>query len=182
MRREIVLYSLVAGMIMASCGNSARNSGAISGDTDKLIKQHEDGTISLTLANADRYSDIKNPSCNTAEWKVIVSKSGRYNVWLTSATKDTNDLKYKNSVMICVQDTKIVGRPGCDKIIYNSSDVNYPWFRAESFMGAMYIQDTGVFHVQVNSEQILPEDIKSNELSGAELSKLISVSFTPVTR
>jgi hypothetical protein len=169
-------------MIMASCGNSGTNGGAMSGRADKVIKQHEDGTISLALANADCYSDMSNPSCNTAEWNVFVLKSGRYNVWLTSATRDTNDLRYKNSVMISVQENSLVGRPSCDKIIYNSSDVNTPWFRAESFMGAMYIQDTGVFHVQVNSEQILPKGLKSGELSGAELSKLISVSFTPVTR
>jgi hypothetical protein len=49
-------------------------------------------------------------------------------------------------------------------------------------MGAMYIQDTGVFHVQVISEQILPKDYKMKETSGAELSKLISVYLTPATR
>ncbi len=182
MRKDIILCSLVAGMTMISCGNSTKSSETASSSTDKVIKQGEDGTISLNLDNADRYSDAQNPSCNTAEWNVVVKKSGRYDVWLSSVTKDTNDLRYKNSVMISVQDKQIVGRPGCDRIIYNSSDINYPWFRAESFMGAMYIQDTGVFHIQVNSEQILPEDYNISEISGGELAKLISVSFTPATR
>ena len=30
----------------------------------------------------------------------VVSKSGRYDVWLSSATIDTTDLKYKNSVLL----------------------------------------------------------------------------------
>ena len=180
MRRIIVLCSFVAGvMLLNSCGNSTTKSGT--GSESNIIRQGDDGIISLNLANADCYSDVKNPSCNTAEWNVNVSKKGRYNVWLSSATRDTNDLKYKNAVMVSVQDLTIEGRPECDRIIYNSSDVEYPWFTADSFIGAMYIQDTGVFHIQINSEQILPKDIKQGEMSAADLSKLISVSFTPET-
>lgn len=176
----MILCSLVAGMALISCGNSTNSGEAAGNSSDKVIKQRDDGTISLNLDKADRYSDVKNPSCNTAEWNVVVKKSGRYNVWLSSVTKDTNDLRYRNSVMISVQDNQIVGKPECDRIIQNSSDINYPWFRADSFMGAMYIKDTGVFHIQVNSEQILPDNYNT-ELSGGELAKLISVSFTPAT-
>jgi hypothetical protein len=181
MRKVIVLCSFIAGvMLFNSCGNSLTTAGrAGNGNDANVIKQQDDGTISLNLANADCYSDVKNPSCNTAEWNVNVSKKGRYNIWLSSATKDTNDLNYKNAVMVSVQDLMIEGRPECDRIVYNSSDVKYPWFRADSFIGAMYIQDTGVFHVQINSEQILPKDINKGEMSAADLTKLISVSFTP---
>ncbi len=64
--------------------------------------QQPDGTISLQLDKADRYSDIQDPSENTAEWNVVVSKSGRYNVWLSSATRDTTDLNYKSKVLVSV--------------------------------------------------------------------------------
>jgi hypothetical protein len=64
------------------------------------ILQQEDGTISLKVDKADCYQDKVNPSSNTAEWNVRVSKSGRFNVWLSSATKDTTDLKYDNSVKL----------------------------------------------------------------------------------
>lgn len=180
MRSNMILCSLVAGMTLISCGNSTNSGEAAGNSSGKVIKQRDDGTISLNLDKADRYSDVKNPSCNTAEWNVVVKRSGRYNVWLSSVTKDTNDLRYRNSVMISVQDNQIVGKPECDRIIQSSSDINYPWFRADSFMGAMYIKDTGIFHIQVNSEQILPDNYNT-ELSGGELAKLISVSFTPAT-
>ena len=98
-----------------------------------------------------------NPSSNTAEWNVVVSKSGRFNVWLSSATKDTTDLKYKNSVMLSILDNRFEALPECDKIIQNSIDVSYPYFRADSFMGSLYIQDTGVYNVQVISEKIVPD-------------------------
>jgi hypothetical protein len=182
MSRKFILYSVTAALILGSCGHSKVKSDELTGFNGNAIKQHEDGTISLTLASADCYSDVNNPSCNTAEWDVVVSKSGRYNVWLSSATKDTNDLRYKNSVMISVQDNRIIARPGCDRIIYNSLDVNYPWFRADSFLGAMFIQDTGVFHIQVNSEQILPEEYNRAKVTKEDLSKLISISFKPATR
>jgi hypothetical protein len=123
-----------------------------------------------------------NPTCNTAEWDVVVSKAGRYNVWISSATRDTTNLRYKDKVRVSVQDENVEAHPACDKIILDSGEVSYPWFRADSFMGAMYIQDTGVFHIQVVSEQILPEDYKIEENTGAELSKLLSVYLTPITR
>src|SRR5512141_1515131 len=81
MRSNVILCSLVAGMALISCGNSTNSGEAAGNSSDKVIKQRDDGTISLNLDKADRYSDVKNPSCNTAEWNVVVKKSGRYNVW-----------------------------------------------------------------------------------------------------
>jgi hypothetical protein len=183
MGRKIIVLMLVAGMgLVCSCGRSSKNTEAGDNRIGTKVMQQQDGTISLNLDKADRYSDMVNRTCNTAEWDVVVSKSGRYNVWIASATRDTTDLRYKDKVRVSVQDENVEARPACDKIILHSGDVSYPWFRADSFMGAMYIQDTGVFHVQVISEQILPKDYKMKETSGAELSKLISVYLTPATR
>lgn len=157
-----------------SCGNSSAGPERVN-----AVIQHNDGTISLNLEEADRYSDVVNPSFNTAEWEVKVKRAGRYNVWISSATLDTNDLRYKDKVRINVQDEEIAAQPACDKIILDCEEVTFPWFRADSFVGSMYIQDTGLFHVQVVSEQIMPVDRAAGDSSEVELSKLISVYFTP---
>lgn len=167
-------------MGLSSCGGGDKNISVKENNNIPRIKQSSDGTISLNVEKADCYSDMKDPSGNTAEWHVRVSKSGRYNVWISSATLDTTDLKYKNKVLVSVQDNRIEAKPGCDKIVQDAKDVNYPFFRADSFLGSMYIQDTGVFNVQVISEKILPKDYKLE--SETEIAKLLSVSFTPVTR
>lgn len=181
MRRVVLLFTAVLGTVLLfSCGNNSTK------ETDaklnaKKIFQKEDGTISLDLAKADCYNDEVDPSGNTAEWNVVVSKSGRYNVWISSSTRDTTDLKYKNNVLISLQDLRLEKHPNCDRIIHNSSDVVYPYFRADSFLGSMYIQDTGIYNIQVISEKILPKDYHPTNMTEADLSKLISVSFTPIT-
>jgi hypothetical protein len=109
-----------------------------------------------------------------------VSKSGRFNVWLSSATIDTTNLEYDNKVMLSVQDNRLEAQPGIDKVILNSSDVDLPYFRADSFMGSLYIQDTGHFAIQIISEKILPENTTDD--SGSEKTKLLSVFLTPVVR
>jgi hypothetical protein len=84
--------------------------------------------------------------------------------------------------MLSILDNRIEARPACDKIIHNSSDVTYPYFRADSFLGSLYIQDTGMYNIQIISEKIIPKDIKKAELSGSDNSKLLSVFLTPITR
>jgi hypothetical protein len=165
-----------------SCNNTGKQKETKDQVVQNKILQQSDGTISLKVDNAECYHDIANPSSNTAEWNVVVSKSGRFNVWLSSATKDTTDLKYDNSVMISIMDNRIEARPACDKIIHNSSDVAYPYFRADSFIGSLYIQDTGMFNIQLISEKIVPKEIRKSESSGSDNSKLLSVFLTPITR
>jgi hypothetical protein len=148
---------------------------------NKIIQQ-ADGTISLKVDKAECYHDMVNPSSNTAEWSVLVSKSGRFNVWLSSATKDTTDLKYKNSVTLSILDKKLEANPACDKIVQNSSDVAYPYFRADSFIGSLFIQDTGLYYIQVISEKIVPQDNAVDRTVVTDNSKLLSVFLTPITR
>jgi hypothetical protein len=182
MRKNTFFWVIVSGLtLLCSCHNANSKVTDNQSDANKII-QEADGTISLKLDKATCYNDKVDPSGNTAEWDVVVSKSGRYNVWLSSSTKDTTDLKYKNPVMVSVQDTRLEGHPGINKIILNSGDVSYPYFRADTFVGSMYIQDTGTFNIQVICEKILPKDYNNGNASGEELSKLISVSFTPVIR
>lgn len=164
-----------------SCKNAGEQNEVKNKIVQNKILQQKDGTISLKVDKADCYHDVINPSSNTAEWSVVVSKSGRFNVWLSSATKDTTDLKYNNSVRLSILDNRIEARPACDKIIHNSTDVTYPYFRADSFLGSLYIQDTGLYNIQIISEKIIPKGIKKGESSGSDNSKLLSVFLTPIT-
>jgi len=178
-------YWLLVGafvIVAVSCGNEVRTTIDKKAESKNQIKQKADGSISLKLESADCYHDMVNPSSNTAEWNVIVSKSGRFDVWLSSATKDTTDLKYKNSVMLRILDNRLEALPECDKIFQNSSDVKYPFFRADSFMGSLYIQDTGSYNIQLISEKIIPDSKNEDMANLIENSKLISVSLTPVSR
>jgi hypothetical protein len=183
MRKKSFLWVAATVLILFySCGNAGSKIADNKRRDENKIKQQDDGTISLELNKAECYNDTIDPSGNTAEWDVVVSRSGNYNVWLSSATKDTTDLKYKHPVLVSIQDTRLEGQPSKSKIINNSTDVSFPYFRADTFIGSMYISDTGEFDIQVICEKILPDDKEQGTASGEDLSKLISVSFTPVTR
>jgi hypothetical protein len=169
-------------LLFYSCNNPSQQKEAKTKTIQNRILQQSDGTISLKVDKADCYQDVEHPSSNTAEWNVVVSKSGRFNVWLSSATIDTTDLKYNNSVMLSILDNRIEARPACDKIIRNSGDVTFPYFRADSFIGSLYIQDTGLYNIQIISEKIISRDIKKEESSVSANSKLLSVFLTPASR
>lgn len=182
MRRKTILWMAVSGLtLLWSCGNSGNKTSENQRDANKIM-QEADGTISLKLDKADCYNDEGDPSGNTAEWNVVVSRSGRYNVWLSSATKDTTDLTYKHPVLVSIQDNRLMGNPVSGRIIHNPTDVSYPYFRADSFMGSMYIQDTGEFNIQVICDKIVPKNIERGNATSEDICKLISVSFTPDTR
>lgn len=174
---------IVAGVtLLYSCGNFGEQKETKNSLDQNRTLQQVDGTISLKVDNAECYHDMVNPASNTAEWNVVVSKSGRFNVWLSSATKDTTNLKYQNSVRLSILDNRLETRPECDKIVHNSSDVSYPYFRADSYMGSLYIQDTGLYNIQIISEKIIPKDYRKSESSISDDSKLISVFLTPIKR
>jgi len=181
-RKFFVLLAVCGIFSLNSCNKSVKSTDAGNESSENRISQQADGTISLKVEKAECYHDNVNPSTNTAEWNVRVSKSGRYNVWLSSATKDTTNLKYQHSVMLSILDNRLEAHPGCDKIVQNSKDVVYPYFRADSFMGSLYIQDTGLFNIQLISEKILPENILKAQSAQTDDSRLLSVSLTPITR
>jgi hypothetical protein len=183
MRRNIFACVMIfVGLLISSCNNTTKPTKDIKTKAVSKILQQEDGTISLKVEKADCYSDMVNPASNTAEWNVMVSKSGRFDVWLSSATKDTTDLNYKNSVLLSVRDSRLEAKPVCDNIVLNSNDVKYPYFRADSFIGSLFIQDTGLYNIQLISEKILPKDYKESESSTDENSKFLSVFLTPISR
>lgn len=176
-----MLMLLIGILFFFSCSNNSNTPiQETSQPSLNKVDQQADGSIKLYVHKAECYSDKVNPSSNTAEWNVFVSKSGRFNVWLSSATIDTTNLEYKNKVMLSVQDNRLEAQPAIDKVILNSSEVDLPYFRADSFMGSLYIQDTGHFAVQIISDKIIPES--TTEDSGSEKTKLLSVFLTPVVR
>ena len=151
-------------------------------DAENRIVQQEDGSILLSLNKAACYSDKVNPSSNTAEWGIVISKPGRFKVWLSSATKDTTFLNYANSVRIYLLDNQLEVKPACDKIVQNSSEVPYPYFRADSYMGSFYISEPGEYNIQVISEKVIAKNTGLQNTSLADNTRLMSVILTPGTR
>jgi hypothetical protein len=180
MKRNLFVWILLAGVIIfVSCNNEARSDQQSSFVAENRILQQKDGSISLKIDNAECYHDLTNPSSNTAEWNMVISKSGRYDVWLSSSTIDTINLRYKNSVLLSIRDNRLEALPVVNRVVQNSVDVSRPYYQADSFMGSLYIQDTGLYSVQVISDRILPKDYKSKKTTSGDLTKILSVSLTP---
>lgn len=178
MRRKIFTIFSLAVLLVWSCGQRS-DSGNISVNA---VLQDADGTLSLNMEKATCYSDIVNPSSNTAEWNVVVSKPGRFKVWLSSATKDTTDLSFVNSVKITLLDNQLEVNPVCDRVFLNSDDVSFPYFRADSYMGSFYISDPGQYSIQLISEKVLTKEAMNNSSSVPDDTKLVSVILSPMTR
>lgn len=178
MRRRFFAFSGLVVLMAWSCGHKTQSDN-ISGNT---ILQAPDGSLALKMEKATCYSDLINPSSNTAEWNVVVSKPGRFKVWLSSATKDTTDLSYVNSVKISLLDKLLDVNPEPDRVVLNSKDVTYPYFRTDSYMGSFYISEPGEYSIQVISEKVLSKEAMGRSSNGPDDTKLMSVILTPMTR
>lgn len=179
MGRVFFVLLVIVMVTIYSCSNGSDNTYSSERLVQNAVLQQQDGTISLEVDDADTYHDMENPESNTAEWSVLVSKSGRYDIWLASATKDTTNLEFDNSVMLSIKDDFIEARPAIDRVIQNSTDVNHPYYRTDSFMGSLYIRDTGLYNIQVISDKILPENESTDNRDTAESTKILSVFLTP---
>jgi len=181
MKRGIYVWMIFMGIaIVTSCNNQSLSDETSNNVAENRIFQKTDGTISLKINKADCYQDAVNPSSNTAEWNIVVSKSGRYDVWLSSATTDTTNLRFDNSVLLSIRDSRLETMPAVNRIVHNSTEVSKPYYQADSFMGSLYIQDTGVYSVQVISDKVLPDDFRSPGSPSNDPTKIVSVSLTPV--
>jgi len=176
-RKIFTLVSLVL-LLVWSCGKKSGSANV----SDNAVLQKADGTIALKVENATCYNDAVNPSSNTAEWNVVVSKPGTYKVWLSSATRDTTSLSYINAVKISLLDKLLEVNPEIDKVVLNSADVSYPYFRADSYAGSFYISEPGEYSIQVISEKVLTKEAMNRIPSGLNDTKLMSVILTPMTR
>jgi hypothetical protein len=184
MKLKVYLVFLsVLMVITASCGNSGSVESGKNKTADNKIIQQDDGTISLDISKASCYNNSADPSSNTAEWSFVVSRAGRYNVWLSSATTDTLNLNYNTSVKITLLDERLEVKPVGDKIVLDTRDVRRPYFRADSYMGSFYIQDPGEYTIQLISEKVASEAMATEgEKESSPSTKLMSVILTPMTR
>jgi len=178
MRRRFLGILGLGVLVLWSCGQKTKSDN-VSGNA---ILQAPDGSLALRMDKATCYSDLVNPSSNTAEWDVVVSKPGRFKVWLSSATKDTTDLSYVNSVKISLLDKLLEVNPEPDRVVLNSKDVSFPYFRADSYMGSFYIAEPGKYSIQVISEKVLSKEAMGRTSQGPDDTKLMSVILTPMTR
>jgi hypothetical protein len=172
----IILTSLC---LFSSCNRAEKRAES---NSEKKITQESDGTISLDLKEATCYSDKIDPSSNTAEWNFTVTKPGRYEVWVSSLTKDTMDLQYSNSVKINLLDERLEAKPIGNRIIQNAKDVEYPYFRADSFMGTFYFEQPGEYSIQLISEKVTPQNDISNTSYNSDHTRLRSLILTPLVR
>jgi hypothetical protein len=180
--KKLLFESLILLALLTSwsCGHLSKTKDLH--EADNRILQQNDGTVSLILDKAARYSDPSNPSNNTADWNVVITTPGRYKVWLSSATKDTSNLRYASTVKISLMDDRLEANPACDKVVRNSSEVNYPYFRADSYMGSFYFSEPGEYNIQVISEKVLAKEEHSQANSLAGDTRLMSIILTPTTR
>ena len=177
------LFAFLSGLAMILFGSCGQQ-GNIRDDkeSENRIIQQADGTVSLKVEKAACYSDAANPSNNTADWNVVISKPGRFKVWLTSATKDTSALSYSNSVKVNILDDHLEVNPVVDKIVHNSGDVPSSYFRADSYVGSFYVPEAGEYNIQVISEKIIAKNTGSKNVPQIDDTMLMSVILTPALR
>jgi hypothetical protein len=177
MRRSIIPFiSGLAVVLLWSCGQKGTTTK--SQDAENRIVQQADGTVSLKIDKAVCYSDAVNPSNNTADWNVVISKPGRFKVWLSSATRDTSGLRYSSSVRVNILDDHLEVTPAIDKVVHNSGDVPQSYFRADSYVGSFYVPEAGEYNIQVISDRV----IAKNANTRLDDTMLMSVMLTPAIR
>jgi hypothetical protein len=179
---RVALLPVAFLLILNSCGNSGQDTSQNGLSDGEKILQQEDGSLSLSIEKAAFYRNEIDPSCNTAEWNIVVSRPGRFSVWLSSATKDTMNLSYTSPVKIDLADERLEAKPIGNKIVLNANEVKYPYYRADSYMGTFYIQEAGEYNLQVISEKVLDKDSKPELTTAEDNTKLMSVILTPMTR
>lgn len=182
MRRSIIhIISGLAIVLLWSCSQQGSNKNAQV--AENRIVQQADGTVSLKLEKAVTYNDAVNPANNTADWDVVISKPGRFKVWLSSATKDTSGLRYSSSVKVNILDDHLEVNPAIDKIVQNSEDVPQSYYRADSYVGSFYVPEPGEYNIQVISDKVLAKNSGAKALSARlDDTMLMSVSLTPAIR
>lgn len=176
MKTNLFVSIFIASAIICSC--NSRSDNKTDKSSENFILQQPDGTLTLRLEKAVYYNNDDDPSGNTAEWNVTITKTGRYNVWLSSATRDTTDLNYTKDVKVNLQDNPLEASKEINRIIRNSDEVRHPYYQADSFMGSFFVQEPGEYYVQVISEKIMSEENRKE----ADNIRLMSVLLTPQTR
>jgi hypothetical protein len=158
---RIVFVSITILLFSGCVGGENKESKINEGD----IIQKLDESIFLSLKDAYLLYDDNNPDINTAEWGFTVNSTGRYEVWLSSLTKDTMNLSYNEPVIVHFENTRLESQPVGNQIVLNDDHVSKPYFRADSKLGSILIEDTGHYNLQIVSEKVLP-NTENTDLTG----------------
>lgn len=173
----ITVLTIAVLVGFASCGNEGSNKGANNkGKGDAAVS--EEGVV-LMIADADLIEVDGNPQYNTAEWLFRVDKPGRYDVWLSSLTLDTTQLRYAENVVITAGETKLAKKPVGDQIVTGDKSVKEPWFRADTHMGSIFFSKPGEYPVQVISDRVEAHGTDLSQISLEEHTIINSVILKP---
>ena len=180
MRRMKDFFVIVLILVLASsCGN--RNNDTFSEQSTSYITQQEDGTIILDLEKAYLLEDSLHPDMNTVEWSFRIKSKGRYELWLCSYTKDTMDLKYEEPVFINFQDKRIKAESIIgNEIVLDTPGLGNMYFRADSKLGSVYIENPGDYDIQLVGSKVRPFETTSLSNSSRH-TELRSLILKPIT-
>lgn len=181
MRRIRVFSILVVSLalIVGSCGNNAGETAGT--QTESFITEQADGTIILDLEKAYVLQDSLNPDMNTAEWFFRIKNKGRYELWLSSYTRDTMNLMYDGPVYINFRDKKIKAESIIgNEIVLDTPDIGSMYYRADSKLGSVYVEQAGEYNIQISGSQVRPCEVSSlnNSSRHTELRSLILKPMT----
>ena len=161
----------------ASCGREGKSNGTNMKGTGEATAAGEG--IVLLIADADLIEVDGNPQYNTAEWLFRVEKPGRYDVWLSSLTLDTTQLRFAENVVITAGETKLAKKPVSDEIVTGDESVKEPWFRADTHMGSIFFSKPGDYPVQVISDRVEAHGNDLSQISLEEHTLINSVILKP---
>lgn len=166
-------------LVVAGCrGKEARESSEVFIENE--VVQSGNGDILLALKDAYLFNDDNFPDRNTAEWNFMVKSEGRYEVWLSSLTQDTMNLGYNTPVIVNFGDKRIESQPIGDEILIDKG-VTKPYYRADSRIGSIYIDDPGHYNLQVISEKVLPGSVIREGAAKGVTTILDQIKLKPLT-
>jgi hypothetical protein len=151
MVRRKGIYLMLFVTLLVSCNNSNihKNTRDASYESSK-----KNNSVFLKIEDAALVQDDVHPDSNTAEWSFRVNQPGRYEVWLSSITRDTMNMGFDSVVTITAGDSRIQKMPVGDNIVADASDIKAPWFKAESEMGSVFFSKPGEYSIQIISEKV----------------------------
>ncbi len=161
--RRIGYVTLIGLLSLMSCNNDGAKNTKASGRNERDSDRGKG--VTLLLKDADLMQVDSNPEYNTAEWRFEVKEPGRYDVWLSSITRDTSHLLFAENVTITAGDTRLEKRPVGDEIITDDKDVKSPWVRADSHMGSVFFSEPGEYQVQIISDRVLPPSARKDNIN-----------------
>ncbi|MDZ7738252.1 MAG: hypothetical protein U5K32_04095 [Bacteroidales bacterium] len=174
MKYILLLLVIIAG----GCTNN--NSDDSDEKTGPGIREQEDGSIVLDLEQAYLLQDSLHPDMNTAEWFFRIESRGRYELWLSSFTKDTMDLHYEDPVIVNFEHRRIRANPVGNEIILNTPGTGEDYYRADSRLGSLYIDSPGDYSIQIVSAKVRPCEALS-ERTGLRHTEIRSLILKPMT-